>query len=138
MARILVVDDEEGVRTFIADALEVDGHTVVQAADGVEALARLGEQSFHLIVSDLKMPRMDGLALLRAVRARAARGGGGGADRPRDGGERGRGDEGGRLRLPAEAGGEPGRAAAAGEPGARAAPAVGGERGGGDGAASRR
>jgi two-component system response regulator FlrC len=68
MARILVVDDEVGVRSFIADALEVDGHAVVQAADGVEALARLGEQSFHLIVSDLKMPRMDGLALLRAVR----------------------------------------------------------------------
>jgi two-component system, NtrC family, response regulator AtoC len=68
MARILVVDDEVGVRSFIADALEVDGHSVVQAADGVEALARLGEQSFHLIVSDLKMPRMDGLGLLRAVR----------------------------------------------------------------------
>ena len=68
MARILVADDEVGVRTFIADALEIDGHTVVQAGDGVEALARLGEQSFHLIVSDLKMPRMDGLALLRAVR----------------------------------------------------------------------
>jgi two-component system response regulator FlrC len=68
MARILVADDEVGVRTFIADALEIDGHTVVQAGDGVEALARLGEQNFHLIVSDLKMPRMDGLALLRAVR----------------------------------------------------------------------
>ena len=68
MARILVVDDEEGVRTFVADALEADGHTVVQAADGVEGLARIGEQSFHLVVSDLRMPRMDGLQLLRAVR----------------------------------------------------------------------
>ena len=68
MARILVVDDEEGVRTFVADALEGDGHMVVQAGDGAEALARLGEQSFHLVVSDLRMPRMDGLQLLRAVR----------------------------------------------------------------------
>ncbi len=68
MARILVVDDEEGVRTFVADALESDGHTVEQASDGVEALARVGEQSFHLVVSDLRMPRMDGLQLLRAIR----------------------------------------------------------------------
>ena len=45
MARILVADDEVGVRTFIADALEVDGHTVVQAGDGVEALARLASRA---------------------------------------------------------------------------------------------
>ncbi|HXY18373.1 MAG TPA: sigma-54 dependent transcriptional regulator [Gemmatimonadales bacterium] len=69
MARILVADDERGVRGFIAEALEDDGHAVAQAADGVEAAARLGRESFDLLITDLKMPRLDGMALLRQVRA---------------------------------------------------------------------
>jgi two-component system response regulator AtoC len=68
MARILVVDDEEGVRSFIAEALEMDGHSVAQAADGDEAVARLGERGFDLLISDLKMPGLDGMALLKKVR----------------------------------------------------------------------
>ncbi len=67
MAHVLVVADEPGIRAFLADALE-DEHTVVQAASGEEALARVGEQSFHVALTDLKMPGMDGLALLRALR----------------------------------------------------------------------
>ena len=69
MARILVADDERGVRGFIAEALEDDGHTVVQAADGAEAAGRLAKQSFDLMFTDLRMPRVDGMALLRQVRA---------------------------------------------------------------------
>ena len=68
MARILVVDDEEGVRTFVAEALATDGHSVAQAANGEEAAARLGEQAFELLVTDLRMPGMDGMDLLRRVR----------------------------------------------------------------------
>ena len=69
MARILVADDERGVRGFIAEALEDDGHAVVQAADGAEAAGRLARESFDLLFTDLKMPRLDGMALLRQVRA---------------------------------------------------------------------
>jgi two-component system response regulator FlrC len=68
MANVLVVDDEEGLRSFLADALEDDGHTVAQARDGEDALARIEERSFHVVLTDLNMPRMDGMALLRALR----------------------------------------------------------------------
>lgn len=64
MARVLVVDDEEGFRNFLADALTIKGHNVEKAADGVEAVALLGKRSFQVLVTDLKMPRMDGIELL--------------------------------------------------------------------------
>lgn len=69
MARILVVDDEPGLREFISEALEDDGHAVVTAADGEEAAQRLARESFDLLITDLRMPRLDGLALLRRARA---------------------------------------------------------------------
>ncbi len=69
MATILVADDEEGVRSFVAEALETEGHRVVQAADGDEAARWLDRRSFHLLITDLKMPGTDGMALLRKVRA---------------------------------------------------------------------
>jgi len=69
MATILVVDDEEGVRSFVAEALETAGHRVTQAADGDAAARLLDRQSFQLLVTDLKMPGLDGMALLRKVKA---------------------------------------------------------------------
>ena len=68
MARILVVDDEEDIRDFLADALEVAGHVVEEAGDGKAALAKLARRSFHVMMTDLNMPRMDGMALLQAAR----------------------------------------------------------------------
>ena len=68
MAHILVVDDEEGIREYLAEALELAGHTVETAADGQIAARRLSRRRYHLILTDLQMPRMDGMALLaRAV-----------------------------------------------------------------------
>src|SRR3569623_1024132 len=67
-ARLLVVDDEEGVRTFLADALSDAGHAVSQAADGEAALALLGKSSFHVVLTDLRMPGVDGMALLQTIR----------------------------------------------------------------------
>ncbi len=69
MARVLVVDDEEGIRAFVAEALESEGHDVVRAADGDEALAVLGRRGFHVMITDLRMPGLDGMALLRRARA---------------------------------------------------------------------
>jgi two-component system response regulator FlrC len=69
MAKILVADDEEGLREFIAEALEDDGHTVARAADGAVAAELLARESFDLLITDLKMPRIDGISLLRRARA---------------------------------------------------------------------
>ncbi len=67
-ANLLVVDDEEGMRTFLADTLGSDGHCVVQAADAEEALARIAGRSFHVVITDLRMPGMGGMAMLREIR----------------------------------------------------------------------
>jgi two-component system response regulator FlrC len=67
-ASILVVDDEEGVRSFLADALAGAGHAVAQAEDGERALALIASRAFHVVLTDLRMPGMDGMALLRELR----------------------------------------------------------------------
>jgi two-component system, NtrC family, response regulator AtoC len=68
MARILVTDDEEGIRTFLAEALQSEGHEVETAASGVEASDRLGRARFDLLITDLKMPGMGGMDLLERAR----------------------------------------------------------------------
>ncbi len=72
MACVLVVDDEPKLGRVVAQMLELDGHRVVRAGGGGEALARLGEEDFDVVVTDLRMPEVDGLAVLRAARARAS------------------------------------------------------------------
>ncbi len=66
--RILVCDDEEGVRTFVAESLERDGHEVVQAANGREALRDAREEPFDVVITDLKMPEVDGMTVVRTLR----------------------------------------------------------------------
>jgi two-component system response regulator HydG len=68
--RILVVDDEIHARTALRDLLTAEGYQVSLAADGIEALERLVECPPDLVVSDLQMPRMNGLQLLAALRER--------------------------------------------------------------------
>ncbi|TNE88590.1 MAG: sigma-54-dependent Fis family transcriptional regulator [Deltaproteobacteria bacterium] len=68
MARILVVDDEEGVRSFLADTLTLSGHDVVESPNGEQALQEVQRSQFHLMLTDLKMPGMDGMELLRSAR----------------------------------------------------------------------
>jgi len=69
MARILVAEDEEALRAFIARALVEDGHEVVAAADGAEALDALSRpgETFDLLLTDIRMPIMDGIALALAA-----------------------------------------------------------------------
>jgi two-component system response regulator AtoC len=69
VARILVADDEEGVRSYLAETLEREGHTVLRAANGNEAAAILDREGVDLVVTDLKMPGLDGMALLQKIRA---------------------------------------------------------------------
>jgi CheY-like chemotaxis protein len=68
MARVLVVDDSPTQASEVRFLLEDAGFEVETASDGVEALAALDKQLPDLIVTDLQMPRMDGLALVKAVR----------------------------------------------------------------------
>jgi CheY-like chemotaxis protein len=65
----LVVDDNEFNRDICRIALEYAGYTVIQAANGEEALAMLPKQGFTLLVLDLQMPVVDGYAVLKQVRA---------------------------------------------------------------------
>ncbi len=68
MRKILVAEDEHNLREGIAEAFVDAGHEVVQAAAGDEALAAMEEQVFDLVITDYKMPGLDGLELLRRVR----------------------------------------------------------------------
>src|SRR6201997_1336153 len=69
MARILLAEDEEALRAFIARALAQDGHEVVATADGGEALDALTREQgkFDLLLTDIRMPVMDGIALALAA-----------------------------------------------------------------------
>ncbi len=66
--RILVVDDEESMRRFLSILLEKEGYDVVLASSGAEALEKASEQSFQLLITDLRMPGMTGVELLEKVR----------------------------------------------------------------------
>lgn len=68
MARILVTDDEVGIREFLSDALELDDHDLGVAGSGEEAIAELKKRSYALLLTDLSMPGMSGMDLLRWVR----------------------------------------------------------------------
>ncbi len=70
--RILIVDDEESMREFLSIMLHREGYQVETAADGLQAVARLKEQSFDLVITDMKMPRMGGFELLAHIRERFA------------------------------------------------------------------
>lgn len=78
MARVLVVDDEKDIRRLVRFSLELDGHQVTEAADGLEALRAIGPDAPDVMVLDLTMPRLDGWEVLVRLKA----GGEGPADLP--------------------------------------------------------
>ena len=67
MVRILIVDDEERMRHLLSIMLERRGHLVDQAGDGLEALEKLRNATYDMVITDVKMPRMDGETLLRKI-----------------------------------------------------------------------
>lgn len=64
MSNVLVVDDEERIRTLMTRSLTIEGHRVVTAGDGFVALEQLAAEPFDLVLLDLIMPRCNGLAVL--------------------------------------------------------------------------
>ncbi|WP_018605212.1 response regulator [Uliginosibacterium gangwonense] len=70
MARkILAVDDSPSIRQMVAFTLKSEGHTVVEAADGAEGVAKARAEKFDLILTDQNMPKMDGFTLIKTLRA---------------------------------------------------------------------
>ena len=69
MPRVLIADDEESMRLLVARAIAMDGHEIVTAEDGAEALEILNRDNgaFDLLLTDIKMPVMDGIALALAA-----------------------------------------------------------------------
>ncbi|TPI36558.1 response regulator [Mesorhizobium sp. B3-1-9] len=69
MAKLLIVEDDESVRTLAARALERDGHNVTIATDGAQGLdmIRRARGGYDLVVSDIRMPEMDGIEMATAA-----------------------------------------------------------------------
>ena len=65
--RILVVDDERVIREILSDFLGLEGYVVRTVEDGVQALEELQKRSYNLVISDLKMPKMNGLDLIEKI-----------------------------------------------------------------------
>lgn len=68
MARILIIDDEASIRRTLREILEYEKYKVDDAATGMEALSRINEQEYDVILCDIKMPEMDGIELLSAIK----------------------------------------------------------------------
>jgi two-component system chemotaxis response regulator CheY len=66
---ILAVDDSVSIRQMVAFTLNSSGYEVIEAVDGVDGLEKAKAKSVDLVLSDQNMPRMDGLALIKALRA---------------------------------------------------------------------
>jgi CheY-like chemotaxis protein len=69
MSKLLIVEDDESVRSFTARALQATGHSVETAEDGADGLERirLAQGAFDLVLSDIRMPVMDGIEMARSA-----------------------------------------------------------------------
>lgn len=68
MFKILVVDDEDKIREVIRAYAEFEGHEVVEATDGLDAIEKVREQDFDVIVMDIMMPRLDGFSSYKEIK----------------------------------------------------------------------
>ena len=65
---ILIVDDSSSVRTVLRASLKGAGYNVIEGVDGEDAIAKLGGQKVHLIISDVNMPNMNGIEMVRQIK----------------------------------------------------------------------
>ncbi len=72
MKTILIVDDSISIRQVVGMTLKASGYQVIEACDGKDALAKLNGQKIHLIISDVNMPNMDGITMLKEIKQLAA------------------------------------------------------------------
>ncbi len=71
MSKILIVEDDLSIQALLHDFIEEAGHSVVLAADGVEALAKYSEQSFDLVLLDIMLPKIDGYGVCEVIRQKS-------------------------------------------------------------------
>lgn len=69
---IMTVDDSSSVRQMVGFTLRNAGYQVVEATDGKDALSKLNGSPVHMVITDLNMPNMDGISLIRALRGKAS------------------------------------------------------------------
>ena len=69
---IMTADDSASIRQMVSFTLKGAGYDVVEAVDGKDALAKLGGTAIHMLITDLNMPNLDGIGLIREVRAKPA------------------------------------------------------------------
>ncbi len=69
---IMTVYDSASIRQMVCFTLQGAGHEVIEAVDGVDALSKLGSKRVHMVITDLNMPNMDGIELIKALRAKAS------------------------------------------------------------------
>jgi two-component system chemotaxis response regulator CheY len=65
---ILIIDDSPSIRQMVAFTLKTEGYTVIEAADGVEGLAKVNAHDIDLVLSDQNMPNMDGITFIKTLR----------------------------------------------------------------------
>lgn len=68
--KVLIVDDSESIREAVSFTLENAAYTVERAVDGLDAMEKLKTSAFQLIITDLHMPNMDGISLIKEIRSR--------------------------------------------------------------------
>lgn len=68
MYKILVVDDEEKIREVIKEYAEFEGHTVIEAVDGMQAVSLCREEDFDIILMDVMMPKLDGYSACKEIK----------------------------------------------------------------------
>ena len=71
MSKILIVEDDLSIQALLHDFIKEAGHSVVLAADGVEALAKYSEQSFDLVLLDVMLPKIDGYGVCEVIRQKS-------------------------------------------------------------------
>ncbi len=70
--RIMTVDDSASVRQMVSFTLRQAGYEVVEAVDGRDALSKLDDKPVHMVITDLNMPNLDGIGLIKGVRSHTA------------------------------------------------------------------
>ena len=68
MEKILIVDDEEGMRLAMSEALKRAGYITETSVDGISALSKLESEKYSMVITDMKMPKVSGMDLLREIK----------------------------------------------------------------------
>lgn len=70
MKHILIVDDSSSIRQTVEFVLKTNGYTVTSAVDGLDALSKLDGNKFNMVISDVNMPNMDGLTMVKEIKSK--------------------------------------------------------------------